>query len=283
MIINNCPICCSLDLIPKKNGNAILFECRSCGIIFLKDMPSEYQVLSYYQEIYHITSEDIIQTEKRRVSRLPEQFFLISQIRKYFNKLVKILDIGCDKGAFLDEARRYGHISVGVEPSVSARSYCRKIGLNVVPSIDDVDQSFEIVIMSHSLEHHLNPKETLNKLKSKMTRDSIIIIRVPAFDSFWSKLLKHKWIWFQPDNHYYHFSIKSLTNLLKISGFELIEMEHRRPNNKYTIKMSSLTNHIFNKYFNNHFNFRQYLSQYYQYVTGIEIFAIAKKGENILE
>ena len=56
-----------------------------------------------------MSADEIIASEHRRIFRLPEQYWLISQLQKQGLKSGdRILDIGCDKGYFLDICRRFG-------------------------------------------------------------------------------------------------------------------------------------------------------------------------------
>jgi hypothetical protein len=90
-------------------------------------------------------------------------------------------------------------------------------------------------------------------------------------------LLKSNWIWFQPENHYYHFTKNSLIYLLNNSGFKTIEIKRQKPNNLLTNKSLSLSNKVFNKYLKSKNTFLDFLKHKYEYITGAEVYAVAKK------
>jgi hypothetical protein len=117
----------------------------------------------------------------------------------------------------------------------------------------------------------------MTELKLKMAANSILIIRVPAYDCFWRRIFKDKWVWFQSDNHYFHYSIQSLKNLLLQSGFDVLKVEHRKPNTKLTNRSGSLSDNVFRKYFSRTKGIKKLLARKYQNLTGIEIFAVAIK------
>ncbi len=270
-----CKICSSDKTQIINLGKVKLIKCMKCDAHFLKHFPTEEKLLNYYKKKYKLTSS-FLSTERRRISRLPEQIKLISEIMKYIKPPASILEIGCDKGFFLNEARNFGYNCTGIELSKDARNYCKKIGIKVYKNIDQIDKKFDIIVLWHSLEHITEPILLLSSLKEFMTSNAQIFIRVPAFDCIWRKIFKQRWVWFQPNNHYYHYSQKSLRKLLEICGFKTLKIEDRRPNNRYTKKIYKLANSIFYNYFNFKTGFWKKLMLIFENITGIELFIIGK-------
>jgi hypothetical protein len=270
--ISKCRICSSDNVVDVMVGSIPLIHCNSCDIYYLKDMPTQDELDIYYLSNYQITSEDMVKTEKRRIFRIIEQIKLISEIKKFKLPPAKLLDIGCDKGFFMDEARRWGYSVSGVEPSESARSYCSNIGLETMQALNQVNEKFDIITMWHSLEHQLEPTKFLDTIKSLLVDNSYLFIRVPAFDNIWRKIFGSKWIWFQPKNHYYHYTMKSLENLLNTAGFDVIKIEKRKPNNRFTKRVYIIINGILKE----KIPIKKRLARIYEDITGVELFAIAK-------
>jgi SAM-dependent methyltransferase len=235
-MLSPCRICQSENTETFSFGNTLLLRCNDCGIIFNNNFPDKITVENYYKYNYSIDKTKDINNpyilEEKRVKLLPEQYGLISKIISFKNHPARLLDIGCGFGFFIDEARRFGFDSYGVEPSVMALNYCHSIGLNVFDNIDKISTKFDIITLFHSLEHFIDPKETIDKIKNILTHDGFLFIRVPAFDCYWSKILKSKWVWFQPENHYFHYSLKSLQYILALSNLKIIEINYQKPSNK---------------------------------------------------
>ncbi len=275
--IVNCIICESDKIETIRIGSYKLTKCLNCGIVFNFKLPSQEEHNNYYENDYRITSSiRQIDIEQRRISRIPEQIILISEILNFNTKQASLLDIGCDKGFFLDEIRRYGFSVFGFEPSEISRKYCTNIGLTIYRDFNDIKRKFDVITLWHSLEHHINPLVSLSNLKNYLNDDGFIFIRVPDFDCIWRKIFKSKWVWLQPENHYFHFTINSLSFLLNKSGFDILTIQHRKPNNKYTSKSNRLTNILFKSSFQNKLNIKKSISRLYEDVTGLEIFAVAK-------
>ena len=270
-----CRICNSIEIQIISIGKTELIKCLNCGISYLKNLPIEDTLLKYYENNYFITPKDNLKTEKRRLHRIPEQLMLISEIKKFVTAPATILDIGCDKGFFLDEARRHGYKVVGIEPSKVAREYCHKIGIDVFNNINKIESKWDIIVLWHSLEHILNPLEFMRDLKELISENGFVFIRVPDFNCIWSKIFKNKWIWFSPSNHYFYYTKKSLEKLLSMSGFEVIKSEKRHPNTKFTKKMNRLTTSLFFNLFKIKIGWKEKLLKIYENITAIELYAVA--------
>jgi len=273
----NCRICNSNNLNEFSVGGFPLITCRDCGIIYNASLPTEEYLENYYRSEYKISKLDELGIEKRRIFRYPEQIELISEILKYKPANSKLLDIGCDRGYFLDEARRFGFQVQGIEPLAEAKDYCNTIGLHVFDTLESVESKFDIITMWHSLEHHLNPKQSLEKIMNYLDDDGILVLRVPAFDCIWRRIFGKRWIWFQPENHYFHYTKDSLNYLLHSSGYSVVQLIRRKPNNRITKAYYKMSMKSFKKYFESKSNFKARLSRFYQDLTGVELFAVTKK------
>lgn len=270
-----CILCNSPETNEIQWGNAILLHCQNCDVYYLKNIPSQAELTQYYSQNYKIKN-DLAFAEFRRISRLPEQIELLDLVLEYKN-INNIIDIGCDKGYFLDEARRRGLKVYGVELSDDARSYCNQIGLDVRKNLNDFDITFDCMIMNHSLEHFTNPKEQLQLNYNKLNEGGILLVRVPAFDSFWSQVMKNYWIWFQPQNHYFHFTKKSLKLLAETVGFKVLKIHHRKPNNINTRKFTNVARTTFRNLGIYQQPLKKRIGNIVENITGVEILLVAQK------
>jgi len=271
-----CKICGSENIENVTIGNTKLIKCKDCGVHYLADFGTKEQIDDYYKKDYVLSSEHIYGPEFRRISRITEQIELTAEIMNYKKPPAKLLDIGCDRGYFIDQARRFGYDCTGIELSETARDYTSLIGLDIQQDIDSLNQKFDVAVMWHVLEHLPEPIEFLTKLREQLSDDSYLFIRVPAFDSWSRKLFGKYWIWFQPRNHYFHYTWQSLEILLQSAGYSTELIEHRKPNNRFSKLQFKTTSALFNSLFNYKISLRKYLSRKYEDWTGIELYAVAK-------
>lgn len=143
---------------------------------------------------------------------------------------LRVLDIGCSNGVFLDLFKESGFETWGVEPSGIADRAKRK-GHRVLNTFFEQarlpENYFDLVVVNHTLEHMDNPKQVLNKIHTVLKDGGIVFIDVPNFGSLSSKILGKKWPYLLPLEHKHQFTKESLTKLLKDSRFKVLHWESR--------------------------------------------------------
>lgn len=269
-----CPICKSNNYLLIQWGKVKIGYCNSCYLNFSlsKDLSDHY-----YHSQYQIDIAELFEDNLRRFSLFPEIDRLKKLIKKFIPTGSKVLDFGCSKGYFIDELRREGFHVFGVELNDLAKTYAQSIGLDVKSDLTEFDFKFDAIFMWHSLEHLKDPKETLQQLHNYLEDDGKLFIRVPDFDSFWSKIFKDKWIWFQSKNHISHFSEKSLSKLLINSNFHIILTKKQKPNNWLTFLFFLSNILLHRKKLPLLLTIRKILAKIIEWITGSEIFLIAKR------
>jgi SAM-dependent methyltransferase len=241
-------------------------------------MKSSEELSEYYARNYILNGTQHTPVyERRRLFRIPEQVKLIADLLQLKPPPAALLDIGCDKGFFLDEARRHGYTVAGVEPSERSREYCQCIGINVAADISQVEGTFDAVVMNHALEHIIDPVTLLRDIHRLLNPGGVVMIRVPDFDSLWSSVLKDRWCWFQPYAHYFHYTQRSLRQLLEQSGFRIEWLRSQYPNDRLTKRANRLANSTFQRYFQSGPTLRNRLGRMFEDVTGVELYAVAVK------
>ena len=133
----------------------------------------------------------------------------------------KSLDIGCADGLFMNELEAIGWNAFGLEPYGNLESQNESI---LHTSLENFrpDDRFQLVTMIHSLEHIQNPDNALRNIKSFLATNGYILISVPNFDSYWSKMRREDWSWLNTDEHYYHFTHASLCAMLNQHNFKIL-------------------------------------------------------------
>lgn len=275
----NCPFCPGSRLAPERLGRTSILRCRACGL-GVTPPPGEVDGLDgYYRERYRITSADVAETERRRWSRLPEQVGLIADLARWKEPPARLLDIGCDKGFFLDEARRHGYDVAGVEPSREACEYCGRIGLTVWPDLDSVLDPADIVTLWHSLEHLADPADTLARIRSRLSPGGLLAIRVPDAGSLAGRLLADRWIWFQPHHHLFHYTARALRRALEASGFQVLSLVSRHANGARTRAAHRLAGRsIPVAGVSTLSSLRRRAGWWIEQATGVELYALARRG-----
>ena len=86
--------------------------------------------------------------------------------------------------------------------------------------LPDYDKKFDVIIISHVLEHLINCRLVISSLRELLAEDGIIFIEVPNCEDLIT--LEHS-VFTQP--HLHHFTEKSLEFLFKSCGYEIIKSD----------------------------------------------------------
>lgn len=135
-------------------------------------------------------------------------------------------DIGCGNGDQLRRFKALGYDVVGVEPDEAARSVAREVGPVHAGTAEELPAAldgrvFDVVLMSHVLEHSIDPVRALANVRKIVSPQNHVVIEVPnsAALGFW----RHGavWPWTDVPRHINFFTLDSLARLLSEAGFEV--------------------------------------------------------------
>lgn len=198
--------------------------CHNCGFIFVRNPLSQKQLDEQYKNFskyeFENNSIDIKETYKRRCYE--QKSFIENSLRNdIFNNL---LEIGAASGFNLS---LYSDIEVlGVEPSEWNCINAKKIyNVDMYPGTFEEyiqefsDNKFDLIFLSHTLEHIINPKEFIKKCCE--INNKYFFIEVPSFDY----KFKDEPFGMFTDEHVNMFTFESLQNLMNNEGYTLINAE----------------------------------------------------------
>lgn len=220
-----------------------IMRCKNCNLMFtdqdsIKAKKEELYDDKYFTEVHPQFFGDCSYDYENKKSKKVDKFRKgIKLIEKYSSK-GKILDLGCATGVFLDIAKKRGWNSKGVDISKYAAEYAKKnFNLDVkqgeLEKIKFPAKSFDVVTMWDFIEHVPDPKSILDETNRILKPKGIILVLTTNEQSLmcWlaDTLYKLRIRFFarlvHPIHHNYHFSEKTLTNLLKKTGFTIIYKE----------------------------------------------------------
>lgn len=137
-----------------------------------------------------------------------------------------LLDVGCSAGLFLEVALRDGWDAWGVEPSTWLSERARqRVGARVFTSTLEhapIDgRTFDVVTMWDVLERVPDPRAFLGAARCALRPGGLLVLNVPARDSFVARALGAHWPLLLPE-HLYYFSRRSLRALLGQCGLSAL-------------------------------------------------------------
>ena len=149
---------------------------------------------------------------------------------KYSSKAGKVLEIGSSTGVMLSLFQKLGWEVLGIEVSLaSARKSQEKGIVTIIDYFEKVrlpNQSFDLVILNHTLEHLISPIEVLQKVNKLLKKDGLLLIDVPNFGSLSAKIWGGNWPYLLPQEHLWHFTDKALKKMLPKLRFKILRLSY---------------------------------------------------------
>lgn len=200
--------------------------CQDCQHVFTAPAPTKKELHHIYKNLYGYDAHLLIQKEK--AYRGNEYAKIVAQ--QSSKKGGKVLEIGCMHGYLLSALKDRGFTVSGVELDADAVEYCKTRGLNVVQNsmenfLADSRETYDIIFMSHVLEHIADPRGGLTLLKKHLTKNGKLIVVVPNSHARSAKLFGKFWGYWQVPVHINHFNKKSISRLFDDAGYTIKKID----------------------------------------------------------
>jgi SAM-dependent methyltransferase len=139
--------------------------------------------------------------------------------------------MGCGDGIMLNVLRTHGWQVFGNERTLGVAQVARH-QFNVpifVGGLDSLSPTpiADLIILFQVLEHLDDPMKTLMQLNLLTKPSGKLIIAVPNFGSWQSRIGGKKWLHLDVPRHLFHFSLQSLNYCLNKSGFAITQVSYR--------------------------------------------------------
>ncbi len=232
-----------------------------CGLLWLDPMPLEEDIgKAYYNYYTHqsVAPDRTPSSNYQRVLRLLKSAYLMNRfqyddglstgLRKVIAAPVylspyhradlelplrylvgkrgrRLLEIGCGSGAWLKLAEKVGWRAEGVDFDPEAAASARRKGLTVhVGQLRDLhfrEASFDLVLMSHTIEHVHDPLGLLRESRRILTDGGLVVIWTPNSASWGHRQHGRRWVGLHPPQHLYIFNKEGLSSMVGGAGFAL--------------------------------------------------------------
>ncbi|MCF8095627.1 MAG: methyltransferase domain-containing protein [Desulfobacteraceae bacterium] len=245
-------------------GKWSLYECQDCRCAFLDPRPSPDTIHLAYSKYYTHTSPNKEEIQKlsplRRIRRsmangyknwrfgtdlkpsnrlgIPAAMIipgLRDRLEQGFRNLPKpnagarLLDVGFGSGAFLEAAQSMGWKVAGVDPDPVSVESAVKRGLDVrhggIEAYADMPGCFDVVTMSHVIEHVHDPYDTLQTIYRLLKPGGFLWLSTPNIHSFGHEYYGRNWRGLEPPRHLILFNWYAIREILKKNGFTSIQKD----------------------------------------------------------
>ena len=265
-----CPVCHNNNLRTVYQNTAFqtkrnVLQCEACTTYMLFPLPNIYELNEYYKKHYSrldykrlninpITKMKLLYADMRAASQLR---FIKKHIPGLAGK--NVVDFGCSTGNLLKLLKNEGCMTLGVEldrqgSDFATRTYdLRILRIPIENAIEEIQTPMDLIIFSHSLEHLLDPIETLSRCYDLLKPDGHLFIELP--NSYVGPKNGLKWDEFcdilLDSDHIYNFSYQNIGCLVSCCKFAVREkqifLSHRMFPLLESCRLNAVVDHVLKK------------------------------------
>jgi SAM-dependent methyltransferase len=193
-----------------------------CGFVYADTAGSPADYARYYSEFSHYEDPAIATGGGEQAFDQERLAVTADWIADHMKIEARVLDVGCGNGGLLLALRERGFRSlVGMDPSEGCVTRMQQQGLEAfrgwLGDLAPGQQKFDLIILSHVLEHLLEPRPALASLQVLLAPGGRVYIETPDASRY-VDFPSVPWYYFDSE-HINHFDMHSLDNLARVSGF----------------------------------------------------------------
>jgi SAM-dependent methyltransferase len=242
-------------------GNGALVWCDACDLGTTLVQPNDAALSSAYQLSAYYTHGGSHMIEM--ASGLIDRVLLKAAFLRDSGRLMDrdgllqrapgaraVLDIGCGNGAFLAAMAGDGRRLVAIEPDPDARAVAAARGLDVLPGSaeepppDLQGQTFDIITMTHVLEHCRDPLRALGNIRDLLGPKGILYCEVPNCGATYFRTFAQISEMLDVPRHLQFFTDASLTALCQKAGLQVFDHNYHGYARHFTASWRGWENHI---------------------------------------
>jgi SAM-dependent methyltransferase len=202
-----------------------IVRCNRCGLMYASPRA---QVADSVDIITWDPNDDGTTLMPQRFTKEKIQVTDYAKTRAFLNQLYpnrgKLLEVGSSFGFLLAEFRKDGWDVMGIEPygagcRFTGESHGIKVIHGVLEEADIADNTFDVVLLNHVIEHMDNPLGTLREINRVLKLNGHFVVETPRYDTLMYKLLGRRERSLSCNGHIYFFTTETLKKLYEAAGF----------------------------------------------------------------
>ncbi len=209
-----------------------IVRCNRCGLMYASPRakaPDHVEIQTWDPNF------DGVAHNPRRYVKEKLQVKDYAKTRALINRLYpdrgKLLEVGSSFGFLLAEFKKDGWDVLGVEPyGFGCRFTEATHGIKAIDRIleeaDIPDESFDVVLLNHVVEHLENPLGTLREINRVLKPNGHFVVETPRYDTLMFKLLGKRERSLNCEGHIYFFTTETLKNLYEAAGFKMVKLDY---------------------------------------------------------
>jgi len=234
----SCGVCGARDAEPLWTASALdaperryaVVRCTACGVARTDPQPALATRRARYDADYGGGAVTKLVGPLEGVRRA----FARGRARRVMRGLApgaRVLDVGCGDGKLAVALLAAGVRAVGLEGSSGpARRAAAETGGRVVvgdpAALPFAASTLDAIVIWHVLEHLPEPRRTLAEAARCLRPGGILVVAVPDAAGVAARLGRGAWLGLDVERHLYHFTTRTLGDVLARAGFVVRRRRH---------------------------------------------------------
>jgi SAM-dependent methyltransferase len=172
------------------------YRCAECTLVFAAPAPDSATLVAYnrayFDNAHGGAPADRLSLAYHRAMSQLRAMHVLRHVADAGGTLHDVLEVGPGSGFFLDQVRER-HPSVqlsGLESDDTSRRLLGARGIRAYGNADELDANirFDLIVLSHVLEHVAQPRSFLGGLVSRLRPGGWLFVEVPCLDYQYKEL-----------------------------------------------------------------------------------------------
>ena len=219
-----------------REGEGLWEKCLNCGLVInrkgLKKENLEEFYNNSYQQANSFTRGEVLSPREHYEVAIQSMRPVSEFLKPYLNKDMRVIDIGAATGEFLDLIKDDVNYCLANELN---KNYCNfieeELGIDATPENFlnlHFEEGFDLVTINGTIDHMYDSLSVLDKVANDLRIGGLLYIQTPndeqALKIYLPELSRQAFQTFMYQKaHYFSFTFKTLTKVLKSVGLQLEE------------------------------------------------------------
>ncbi len=218
-----CPLCASDAFEPRfeKHGLSVV-RCRGCRLLYVNPRLKLEALGKLYNSQVISNTQYYLRTLELDARAFAKRLELIER----HCEERRLLDIGCGPGTFLKVAAQRGWKGRGIEVNATSVASCRSQGVEALcgtfPHPELAGERFDAIVLNDVIEHLVDPRQALQSIHTMLRPNGVLFLSTPDAGALVARWSGASWVHLKPIEHLLYFERRSLNNLLRETGFEVL-------------------------------------------------------------